>query len=101
MAPRSAVKPACISAEIERAVARASASAGHRPASGRSSARYSTIASESQIARPSCFSTGTLPAGECASSAACEPGSDRRTSTVSKSMPLRHAASQPRSDQDE
>ena len=101
MLARRAAKPACISAAIERAMARASASAGHRAACGHSSARYSMIASESQTTRSPCTSTGTLPAGEWASRAAREPGSDRRTSSVSKSMPLWLAASQPRSDQDE
>ena len=44
---RSVAKPECISAAIERAHARAAESAGHMP--GCRSARYSLIASESQI----------------------------------------------------
>ena len=46
---RSAMKPECISAEIERACARAAASFGQMPFSGNFSARYSMIASESQV----------------------------------------------------
>ncbi len=65
MCARSAWKPACISAAIERACARAAGAAGHSPAAGRTSARYSMIASESQITRSPCLSVGTLPAGEC------------------------------------
>ena len=98
---RSAPKPLCISAAIERAWARAAGSAGHSPAAGRCSARYSTIASESQITRVPWCRTGTLPAGDWARSAAWEPGSDSRTRRSSKSMPARRAASQPRSDHDE
>ena len=65
MLARSSTKPACISAEIERAWARAATAAGHRPASGLRSFRYSAIASDSHTARPRCASAGTLPDGEC------------------------------------
>ena len=73
MPPRKAAKPACISAETERASARAAASSGQSPAAGKVSARYSMIASESQTTRSPCLSTGTLPAGECARRAAFDP----------------------------
>ena len=59
------------------------------------------IASKSQITRSPWRRIGTLPAGECASSASREPGSESRTRRSAKSMPASRAASQPRSDQDE
>ncbi len=70
MSSRSAAKPACISAQTERAKARASRASGHSPASGKSSARYSTIARVSQTVRSPCSRTGTLPAGLTARSRA-------------------------------
>ncbi len=73
MLPRRAPKPACISAHTERATARAEASSGQNPASGKRSARYSQIASESQTRRsPSC-NTGTRPDGDSAESVSLEP----------------------------
>ena len=67
-ASRSGRKPECISAAIERAKARATGSAGQSCFSGKSSARYSPIASESQIliSAPSRLwtSSGTFPVGE-------------------------------------
>ena len=56
------MKPECISAEIERACARRARSSGHSPASGNRSARYSMIASESQIVTSPSIRAGTLPA---------------------------------------
>jgi hypothetical protein len=61
---RKAAKPECISAASERARARAARGLGHIGLSGKSSARYSIIASESQTTiSPSC-KEGHLPAGE-------------------------------------
>ncbi|OWK20489.1 hypothetical protein AJ88_29350 [Mesorhizobium amorphae CCBAU 01583] len=59
---RSAVKLECISAAAERAQARALASTGQTP--WWRSARYSTMASESQTAQPSSTRHGTRPLGE-------------------------------------
>ena len=59
------------------------------------------IARESQTTRAPCFSTGTLPAGECLRSSSLEPGSDSRTSTSSNGTSASRAARKPRSDQDE
>src|SRR4051794_10576707 len=53
------VKPEWISPEIERQCARATRSAGNRPASGMISLRYSAIASVSQTVAPSWRRHGT------------------------------------------
>ena len=60
---RSAAKPACISAQSERARARWRTSRGQSALSGNFSARYSAMASVSHTAKPSSTSTGTRPAG--------------------------------------
>ena len=103
---RSAPKPACISAQTLRARARAFGSAGHRPACGNFSARYSAIASVSQTTKPSSsISTGTLPAGVCRASACWNFESAARLSkriiTSSKGMPAWRISTQGRSDHDE
>ena len=98
---RRSMKPACISVEIERAWARAATAAGHRPASGLRSLRYSAIASDSHTARPRCSSTGTRPEGECLRIAACVSGRSSGITISSNSMPAILAISQPRSDHDE
>src|SRR5476651_2351295 len=98
---RSSLKPACISAEIERAWARAACEDGHRPASGLRSLRYSAIDSDSQIARPRCTITGTLPEGECFLIEVTVSGRSSGTMTSSNSIPAFLTISQPRSDQDE
>jgi len=56
--------PECISALIERALARARVSAGQSRFSGCFSARYSQIASESHTVKLPSTNTGTRPAGE-------------------------------------
>ena len=101
MFSRRSTKLECISAEIERAWARAAAEGGHRPASGLRSFRYSAMASESQTARPRCSRTGTRPEGECFRIAACVSGLSSGTTISSNSMPAILAISQPRSDHDE
>jgi hypothetical protein len=74
MSRRSAAKLECISALIERARARSARSVGHRLRAGYSSWRYSPIASESQITRPSWWRTGTRPAGVTAAISAAVVG---------------------------
>ena len=98
---RSSWKPACISVEIDRACARAATAAGHRPASGLRSFRYSPIASDSHTASPRCSSTGTRPDGECLRIAEAVSGRSRGMTISSNSMPAALAISQPRSDHDE
>ena len=98
---RSSGKPACISVEIERAWARAATAAGHRPASGLRSLRYSPIASDSHTASPRCSSTGTRPEGECLRIVGCVSGRSSGTTISSNSMPAALAISQPRSDHEE
>ena len=88
---RMAPKPECISAQTQRARARARASVGHSCLPGKRSARYSAIASVSQTARPSSTSTGTRPAGlrRRASVLNFEPGENasKRSITSSNGMP--------------
>jgi len=64
MAPRKSRKPACISAQIERAMRRACGSSGHSALPGYNSATVSQIASVSHTGVPSTSSTGTRPVGE-------------------------------------
>jgi hypothetical protein len=61
--PRSAWKPECISALIERAIARSLRSSG-QPAPPASSLAYSQMAIESQMRRSPSSSTGTRPVGD-------------------------------------
>jgi hypothetical protein len=98
---RRSAKLECISAEIDRAWARAAAEGGHSPASGFMSFRYSAMASESHTARPRCSSTGSRPDGECLRIAACVSGRSSGMTISSKSMLAILAISQPRNDQDE
>jgi hypothetical protein len=64
IALRRSVKPECISALTERAIARATTSCGHRCFSWNCSARYSQMARLSQIVISPATSTGTRPAAE-------------------------------------
>ena len=57
------MNPECISAETQRASARACRSAGQMPSSGCVSARYSRMARLSQIAKSPSSSSGTMPEG--------------------------------------
>lgn len=98
MAMRSSRKPECISAEMDRACARAMRSAGQ--SAGLISAQYSPMARLSQIRWPLCSSTGTRPAGISALMAGVFDSAMGMT-TSSTSSPARRTASQPRSDQEE
>jgi len=100
-AARKGAKPACISALTDRAQARAALSAGHSPAWGKVSAKYSQIASESHTAMPACLSTGTLPEGECASACARVSGRRSATSVSRNGWPAILSASHGRNDQDD
>jgi hypothetical protein len=76
------------------------ASSGHSLAAGNVSARYSQIASESQIARSPSLSTGTRWLGECLAISASDVPAWRSATTVSlNGCPVRFRASQGRSDQ--
>src|SRR5438067_8524175 len=61
---RNGTKPACISAAMARAYARAGGDWGHSFAAGNFSARYSRIASDSQMRASASASTGTFPLPE-------------------------------------
>ena len=96
---RRAEKPLCISAQADRASARAARSAGHK--AGWLSARYSAMASESQIVTPSAIRTGTLPEGDQgrirSAVSACRSG----ITTSSNGRRSCLSSSQGRSDQEE
>ncbi|MNL03908.1 hypothetical protein D3C87_1244570 [compost metagenome] len=98
---RTLAKPECISAQTERASARAAGSAGQRAFSGKRSARYSEIDRESQTVMSPSTSVGTLPAGEYWAICAAKPGVPSRTGISSNAMPAWRSSSQGRSDQDE
>ena len=102
---RRAVKPACISAQMLRARARAAGSAGQRCLSGKRSARVSAMARESQTARPPSTSTGTLPTGFRGSTwrlnSELAAMSSKGTMISSKAMPDWRISTQGRIDQDE
>jgi len=97
---RSAENPECISAQIERAHARATASAGHIP--GWRSARYSAIESESQTTVvPSCRH-GTRIVGENERNAGLSvPSVDSATGISLNGALDSFVVSQPRNDHDE
>src|SRR5262249_28514046 len=98
---RNVVKPEWISPEIERQCARWMRSAGKRPASGRTSLRYSAIASVSQTVAPSCRRHGTRMVGEINKISARAEGSSGAMTISSNGSPENLVSSQPRSDQDE
>jgi hypothetical protein len=104
-AERKALKPECISAEIERAMARAARPRGHTGRSGRISAMYSMMASESQTATLPSTRAGTLPAAEYLRTSAFHSGvsigSVKGTSTSSNGTPSWRMRIQGLSDQDE
>src|SRR5690606_12997710 len=96
---RSAPNPECISAVAQRAQARAATSAGHTARCF--SARYSAIASESQIVYEPSTRQGTLPEGEnFLNELQLEPASNG-TRRSSKSRPSSRISTQERSDQEE
>ena len=98
---RSGWKPACISAEIARACARACASRGHRLASGNFSARYSRIASDSQTRVSPSISTGTFPAPLKAVRRDLKSGASSGITVSSNAIRATFIASHGRNDQDE
>ncbi len=98
---RSAGKPECISAQTDRAVARATESAGQPRVPGCASARYSRIASESQTHVSPSISTGTFPEGEYLSSRSFELAWYRGTQTSSKAIPFCFMNSHGRRDHEE
>ncbi len=98
---RRAENPACISALTARATARASGSSGHIRAAGKRSARYSPIASDSQMTSSPWCSAGTRAEGEWRRMVVRVVASRSCTSTSSKLAPLSFSISQPRSDQEE
>ena len=96
---RSPRKPACISAAIERAWARAIRSCGH--SAGAISAQYSQTDSNFQTRAPRCSRYGTRPLGESWPIAGVGPGRLNGISSTSTSSAARRTASQPRNDHDE
>ena len=96
---RNPKKPACISALMARACARATGSAGH--SDGAISAQYSHTASDSQARAPRCSRYGTSPLGDSLLIASVGPGRLKWIITSSTSRPASFTASQPRIDQDE
>src|SRR5437660_535047 len=98
---RSAGKPECISAHTDRAVARATMSAGHPRAPGCVSARYSRIASESQMRVSPSTSTGTFPDGEYLSTRSVELAWHGGMQTSSKAIAFCFMNNHGRRDQEE
>ena len=98
---RSAEKLECISFETERAIARADGSFGQRFASGNFSARYSQIASDSQIVSSSSFRVGTKPLGECLKISARVSGRSSGITISSNAAPDFFSTSHGRIDQEE
>ena len=96
---RNVAKPECISAAAQRAHARASAPAGHRP--GWRSARNSLMPSESQTTVSPSRRQGTLPEGEKARKASkLEPRANGRMCSTNGMARARNST-QGRSDHDE
>ena len=98
---RSGTKPACISAAIARAYARAAGDCGHSFAAGNFSARYSTIASDSHTWTSASASTGTLPLPETAPTRVLKSTASSETTSSSNGMPATCMASHGRKDHDE
>ena len=101
MSERSAAKPECISAHTQRAIARAATSCGHMFFSGNCSARYSQIASESQIVMSPASRIGTRPADEYWAIRAAVSGRSSRMRISSNGMPNARMATHGRIDHDE
>ena len=77
------------------------ASAGHSRAWGKVSARYSQMASESQMTSDPWRSAGMRPLGECWAIFAAVSGSSSCTTTSRKGCPVWASARYGRSDQEE
>jgi hypothetical protein len=99
--PRRWPKPECISAQTERARARARASSGQTLSAGKRSARYSTIASVSQTAKSPSSSTGTRPAGDTFAISVRKASPNSGSTRSRNGMPRWRISSQGRSDHDE
>src|ERR1700678_276972 len=100
-AERMLAKPECISPEMERQWVRAAASFGRSPAWGKTSLRYSAMASVSQTLRPLWVKQGTRNDGDSSKSSARALGSSLGKTSSLKSRPAILHSNQPRSDQDE
>ncbi len=98
---RKLEKPACISELIDRASARAAGSWGQRPGLGNFSARYSQMASDSQMVSAPSISAGTRPLGEYFRMFCAVSGMSSPTTTSSNGAPVSRSASHGRSDHDE
>jgi hypothetical protein len=98
---RSGAKPACISAAIARASARGAGSAGHSRARGYFSARYSSIASDSQTCTSPSTSAGTFAAPETLLTRALKSVALSEITSSSKAMPATFMAIHGRSDHEE
>ena len=101
IALRRPAKPECISAQTERAIARAATSCGHRCLSGNCSARYSQMARLSQIVISPAISTGTRPAPEYSAMRVAVSGWSSSTRTSWNGMPNAVSATHGRIDHDE
>src|SRR4029078_7171409 len=98
---RSGTKPACISDEIARASARATASVGDSFAAGNFSARYSRIASDSHTRISPSIKVGTLPVPDTALSRALKSGASSEITYSSHASPAPFIAIHGRNDQEE
>ena len=99
MPARSAAKPPCISAQMERPQARAVASPGQSP--GWRSARYSAMASESHTKVEPFSRTGTRPPGSRAKRSALPASGWSETRCSVKGMPAPRIRIHGRADQEE
>ena len=87
MSRRRLAKPECISALTERASARAARSSGHSFASGKSSATYSQIASESQTTSSPWCSAGTRATARAPRWSSRQPGVSNGSTRSRNAMP--------------
>ncbi len=101
MCSRKAPKPLCMLAHRQRASARSATSRGQSASSGKRSAKYSPMASESQMRRSPSSSTGTFATGERGDNCAANSGVSSQCWRSSKGMPKAVIATQERMDQDE
>ena len=101
MFARRSRNPECISAQAERANARAAASFGHTPFSGNHSCSASAMASESQINWLSRHSTGTRREGDQRSISASHSALWKRSFFSVNGMPSCFNSTQGRMDHDE
>src|SRR5262249_49797344 len=98
---RNGTKPACISLDTARATARAPLSAGHNPAFGNFSARYSRIASDSQTRTSPSIRTGTLPVPDSGPTTCLKLGASSEMTVSANAIFAAFMAIHGRIDQDE